>query len=163
MTMKSFQGMALKVGALFVVWLLLTGVDHPFHVGLGLAAACVVAWLNAGRADSYARHVPVVGLLWYLPWLLSRIMVSGLHLTALILRPSMPIAPRLIHYRTNLRDQVGVSLLGNSVTLTPGTITAEARPGELVVHTIDDEAAYDLTSQRLERNINRLFRRDTAA
>ncbi len=155
--------MFLKITVLFAIWLVLSGTDNPFHVGLGLVASCGVAWLNSGRADSYARHFPVVGMLWYLPWLLGRIVQSGLHLTALILRPSLPIAPRLIHYRTNLQHQVGIVLLANSITLTPGTITVEVQAQELVVHAIDAEAGHDLTTQRMERHIDRMFRKKTGA
>ena len=160
---RSSQGMFLKIIALFVIWLILSGTYHPFHVGLGFVASCVVAWLNSGHAGSSARHVPVVGMLWYFPWLFGRIVQSGLHLTAIILRPSLPIAPRLIHYRTDLRHQMEIATLGNSITLTPGTITAEVREQELVVHAIDDEAGHDLTTRRLERAIARMFRKKTGA
>ena len=160
---EASQGMFLKIAALFVIWLVLSGADHPFHVGLGLVASCAVAWLNAGRPDSYARDFPVVGMLWYFPWLLGRVVRSGLHMTALILRPSLPIAPRLIHHRTALRHPLGVAILGNSITLTPGTITAEVREDELVVHAIDDEAGHDLTSRRFERHIARMFPKDAGA
>ena len=160
---KSSRDMFLKIAALFVIWLILSGTDNPFHVGLGLVVSCGVAWLNSGRADSSARHFPVVGMLWYLPWLLSRIVQSGVHMTVLILRPSLPIAPRLIHYRTNLQHQMGIAILGNSITLTPGTITVEVQAQELVVHAIDDEAGHDLTTHRLERHIDRMFRKKTDA
>ncbi len=163
MMWKSSQGFFLKTAALFVIWLVLSGTDNPFHVGLGLVASFGVAWLNAGRPDSHAQHFPVFRILWYVPWLLGRIVQSGLHLTVLILRPSLPIAPRLIHYRTNLRHPVGVALLGNSITLTPGTITAELEAQTLVVHAIDDESGHDLTTRRFERKIEWVFRKKTGA
>ncbi len=156
----SSQGMPLKIAGMFGIWLILSGTDHLFHVGLGLVVSFGVAWLNSSHADSFARHFPVFRMLWYLPWLFGRIVQSGLHLTALILRPSLPIAPRLIHYRTNLRNQVAIALLGNSITLTPGTITAEVRAQDFVVHAIDDAAAHDLMTQRFEEKIGRVFQRE---
>jgi multicomponent Na+:H+ antiporter subunit E len=48
-------------------------------------------------------------------------------------------------------------LLGNSITLTPGTITVEASSSELLVHAMDDDSAGDLTSLRMERRIAEAF------
>ncbi len=157
MLLRSRQAVFFKTVVLFVIWLILSGPGHPFHVGLGLVVSFGVAWLNAGRADARFHAVFLLRMLWYLPWLFGRIVQSGLHMTAIILRPSLPIAPRLIRYRTGLQNQTAVVLLGNSITLTPGTITAEVNADELVVHTIDDEAGHDLTTQRFERRIDRLF------
>ncbi len=156
--LRACQGVLLNTAALFVIWLILSGQVDPLHVGLGLAASFGVAWLNSDRAARASRCFPFFRMLWYLPWLFGRIVSSGLHLTALILHPALPIAPRLIHYRTDLRHQAAVVLLGNSITLTPGTITAEANARELVVHAIDEAAGRDLTTRRFEHNIDRVFR-----
>jgi multisubunit Na+/H+ antiporter MnhE subunit len=43
--------------------------------------------------------------------------------------------------------------MGNSITLTPGTITVEVNSQELVVHAMDDKSADDVTSLRLEKQI----------
>ena len=48
-------------------------------------------------------------------------------------------------------------LLGNSITLTPGTITVELNSQDLLVHAMDDESAHDVTSLRLEQQIAGLF------
>lgn len=153
----------LKTATFFILWLILSGQYDPFHLGLGLVVSFGVAWLNSGHADSPSRPLPVLRILWYLPWLLGRIVQSSLHVTALILHPSLPIAPKLIHYRTTLQDQAAVVLLGNSITLTPGTITAEVNLHELVVHALDDASGHDLISQRLERKIAHVFHEHTSS
>ena len=48
-------------------------------------------------------------------------------------------------------------MLGNSITLTPGTITIEVAPGELIVHAIDAPSQEDLVSGVLDYKIGRLF------
>ena len=48
-------------------------------------------------------------------------------------------------------------MLGNSITLTPGTITIEVVPGELIVHSIDAPSQGDLVSGILDDKIGRLF------
>ena len=63
----------------------------------------------------------------------------------------------MIRYRTKLREEAGIVLLGNSITLTPGTITVEVESQEFVVHAIDDRSAHDITSLQFEKQIACLF------
>ena len=147
----------LKGLAFFVIWLILSGKYNPFHIALGLVVSFGVAWLNSGHADSPFQNLPLLRIVWFFPWLFGRIVQSSLHLTALILHPALPIDPKLIHYRTKLQGQAAIVLLGNSITLTPGTITAELNAQELIVHAMDNASGDDLTSQRLEQKIAKVF------
>ena len=151
-----YHTLMLKTLSFFLIWLLLSASFDIFHMGLGLLAAFGVAWLNTDRAASRSA-IPRLRIVWYFPWLLGRILQSGFHLSAVILHPALPIDPKLIRYRTELREEAGIVLLGNSITLTPGTITAEVNSQDLVVHAIDDQSADDVTSQRLEQKIAGLF------
>ncbi len=155
--LKSYRAVLLKTVVFFIIWLILSGKFNPFHMGLGLVVSFGVAWLNSGHADSPFRNYPLLRMLWYFPWLFGRIVRSSLHLTALILHPALPIDPKLIHYRTKLQGQTAIVLLGNSITLTPGTITAELNAQELIVHAMDNASGDDLTSQRLEQKIAKVF------
>ena len=142
---------------LFGVWLVLSGRYDFFHVMTGLVVACGVAWLNTGFAHSAFHHFPWVRVVLYTPWLFLRVVQSSLHLTKLILSPSLSIKPKLISYRSHLQHQGAIVVLGNSVTLTPGTITVEVNGSHLLVHTIDEAAGEDLTSGRMEKKIAEVF------
>lgn len=149
----------LRTMALFVLWLLLSESYNLLHMAIGLAAAFGVALLNTDRLTPTAYRIHWLRLAAYLPWLLWRIFVSGVHLSVLILHPRLPIDPRIIRHRTELANENAIVLLGNSITLTPGTITAEANADELLVHAMDDHAAQDVTTFRLDRKIATLFKR----
>ena len=56
-----------------------------------------------------------------------------------------------------MKDDGSIVLLGNSITLTPGTITVDVDAQDLVVHAMDDNAADDVTSRRMEQHIDGLF------
>jgi multicomponent Na+:H+ antiporter subunit E len=146
----------LKTLVFFLIWLLISASFNQFHVGLGLFAAFGVAWFNTDRSTSRSV-VPRLRIVWYFPWLVGRILQSGFHLSVLILHPALPIDPKLIRYRTKLREEPGIVLLGNSITLTPGTITVEVNSQDMVVHAMDDASADDITSLRLEQQVARLF------
>ncbi len=156
--MKSsfYHTLILKTLSLCLIWLLLTASFDLIHMGLGFLAAFGVAWLNTDRATSRSA-IPRLRIVWYFPWLVGRILQSGFHLSAVILHPALPIDPKLIRYRTKLREEAGIVLLGNSITLTPGTITAELNSQDLLVHAMDDKSAHDITSLRLEQQIAGLF------
>ena len=160
MASQNFKLLLIKTLTFFIIWIILSGKYDLVHMGLGLVASIGVAWLNTGYPGSTPRMLPWYRILLYLPWLFTRIVNSSLHLTKLILHPRLPIDPKLICYQTRLRDSAAVVLLGNSVTLTPGTITAEVNSQELVVHAMDDESASDLTSLRMERHIASVFGED---
>jgi multicomponent Na+:H+ antiporter subunit E len=69
----------------------------------------------------------------------------------------LPISPKLIHHQTKFKSDGELVVLGNSITLTPGTITVEVAPGELVVHAIDEASSADLVDGVLEARIARMF------
>lgn len=141
---------------LFIFWLLLSASIDVAHVAAGAVFAGAVMWLNpAGAAP--VRKVSWLAALGYLPWLTGRILKSGLHVSWLILHPALPISPRLIRHKTELKSDGELVVLGNSITLTPGTITVEIAPGELLVHAIDEASSADLTEGRLDARVGRLF------
>lgn len=147
-----------KALALFAIWVLLTESDNPIHLGLGVVASLGVAYLNTDLIQPSEVAIRWMQFLRYIPWLFGRMLASGLHLSFLILHPKLPIAPALVRYRTKLDHEAGIVLLGNSITLTPGTITAEADLNGLVVHAMDEESLQDLNSGRMEQKVAAVFK-----
>jgi len=145
--------------ALFALWLFLSESYTVVHMAVGLLAAFGVAWLNSGGLSRPEYRVRWVKALAYAPWLFGRILASGVHLSCLILHPSLPIDPKIFRHSTRLTDETAVVILGNSITLTPGTVTVEASLDELVVHAMDEDSAVDVTSLRLENKVAGLFAR----
>ena len=140
---------------LFALWLVLSATYDPAHVIVGAAVAALVAWLNP--ALPHLRRLSWVAALAYQPWLFGRILKSGIHVSRLILDPKLPIEPELIRHKTQFTTDGELVALGNSITLTPGTITVEVAPGELVVHTIDEASRKDILDGSFEAKIGGIF------
>ncbi|MFP6675977.1 MAG: Na+/H+ antiporter subunit E [Pirellulaceae bacterium] len=151
-----YSRLMLKTSAFFLIWLLLSESLYGLHLAMGIVVAFGVAWLNTERMSTRAT-VRSWRVLWYFPWLMGRILKSGFHLSVLILHPALPIEPKMIRHRTELKDDGSIVLLGNSITLTPGTITVEVESQDLVVHAIDDNSAAAVISRRIEQKIDGLF------
>jgi multicomponent Na+:H+ antiporter subunit E len=150
-----YSTLALKTCAFFLIWLLLSDRFDGLHIGMGILVAFGVAWLNTERSSTRSS-IRGWRLFWYFPWLVGRILQSGFHLSVLILHPALPIDPKMIRHQTKLQNDGSIVLLGNSITLTPGTITVEVESQDLVVHAMDDSSADDVTSRRIEQRIEGL-------
>ena len=59
---------------------------------------------------------------------------------------------------SKLHHRAAVVLLGNSITLTPGTITAEVDRNNLIVHSMDKVLSEDLASKQIESKIADIFK-----
>lgn len=140
---------------LFALWLVISATYDPAHVVVGAVVSVLVAWLNP--ALPHMRRLSWPAAIAYQPWLFGRILKSGIHVSRLILDPKLPIKPQLIKHETKFKTDGELVSLGNSITLTPGTITVEVGPGELLVHAIDDESRKDLLDGRFEEKIGRVF------
>ncbi|MEO0420717.1 MAG: Na+/H+ antiporter subunit E [Pseudomonadota bacterium] len=140
---------------LFALWLSFSVSLSPAHMVVGAIVSVLVAWLNPALPSM--RRLSWSAIFAYQPWLFGRIFKSGLHVTRLILDPKLPIAPRLIRREIGLKSDGELAVFGNSITLTPGTITVEIAPGEVLVHAIDAESAQDLLDGTLENKVQRVF------
>ena len=144
--------------ALFLFWVLLSASFEWIHLGLGLICSFAVAWVNSGHSPFVPKFRLWFRILLYLPWLFYKIVESSLHLSKLILHPALPIAPQLISVELKLRHRAAVVLLGNSITLTPGTITAEVDSNKLIVHAMDKVLSEDVVSKQIELKIADIFK-----
>jgi multicomponent Na+:H+ antiporter subunit E len=146
-------------GALFVFWLLLSGHYTAFLIGSGAVAAAIIAWLGLrlDYADEEGHPIDLLprAVLFYWPWLIREIVKSALDVAIIIIKPSLPISPRLIRVRTTQRRPVGTVVYANSITLTPGTITVEVnhRDRALLVHALTKAAADGLQTGEMDRRV----------
>jgi len=143
---------------LFVFWVLLSASFDWIHLALGLACSFGVTWLNSGHSPFIPKFGLWLRIFLYLPWLFYKIVQSSLHLTKLILDPALPIEPQLISVESKLNHHAAIVLFGNSITLTPGTITAEVDHNKLIVHAIDNVSREDLESKQMESKIAEIFK-----
>ncbi len=149
--------LAYWTAVLFVLWLLLSESFNALHMAVGLGAAFLVALLRTDLRDERTYLIRWWRALLYIPWLFSRMLISGLHVSYLILHPRLPIKPVLFRHRADLGSEEAILLMGNSITLTPGTVTVEADSEELIVHALDEDSTGDVISQRLEKMVATVF------
>ncbi|WP_148285874.1 Na+/H+ antiporter subunit E [Paraglaciecola psychrophila] len=138
---------------LSITWLLWSGLYKPLVVGLG-AFSCVLSVYLAHRMGFF-RHQALLGLMPRLPgywmWLLREIIISSLEVAKLILKPSLPISPTVVVLEAQTKTDVGQVILGNSITLSPGTVTLDLYEGKLLIHCLTSKSALELQKGEANR------------
>jgi len=147
------------IATLFVFWLLLSGYFEAFLLAAGIGSAIAVT-LFAQRMQVVDRegHPINLGLraLNYWPWLAKEIAKSGWSVSRIILDPKLPISATLVRFKPSQRGIVGLVIHANSITLTPGTITIEAKAGEFLVHGLTKDAAEGCIDSEMDRRVSHL-------
>lgn len=140
--MKTQTQSRLVVFALaFLVWLGLTAGGGAQEVAAGAVVALIVA-LIAGRFVSgfprrgFPRRVGFA-ILYFFQFLWEMIK-ANLQVALIVVHPLRPIRPGIVKIRTELTKDTAMTILANSITLTPGTFTVDINPeaGELYIHCI---------------------------
>ena len=146
---------------LFAFWLLLNG-RWTAEIALTGAAVCGLVYLFLWKYLGYsprkewqaARRLP--GLAAYALWLVGQIFASATATIRLIWSPRLIAEPRLVAFRSRLKTRAGRTLLANSITLTPGTITADQTGDRFLVHCLDSDFAEGLADSEMEKRILRI-------
>jgi multicomponent Na+:H+ antiporter subunit E len=92
-------------------------------------------------------------LLGFWAWLAREVLRSSLEVARVVLDPRLPISPRVIEIESTSQHPFDQVLLGNSITLTPGTLTLDLHDGMLRVHTLTEAGARDLMSGEMDRRV----------
>jgi len=143
--------------ALFVFWILMSGMFAPFQLGLGVVSVIAVTWLarhmEVADREGHPAHLRLVAVLSYWMWLFKEIWISGLRVARIILNPRLPISPTLVRFRPSQETAVGLATHANSITLTPGTITVQANHQEFLVHALTREGAAGVVESEMNRRV----------
>lgn len=146
--------------ALFLFWVLLSGMFTPFLLTAGIGSALAVL-LFARRMDLVDHEGHPIHLAWralfsYWPWLAWEIVKSAWDVTKRILNPRLPISPTLAEFAPSQRTDMGLVIHANSITLTPGTIAVEVEHGRFLVHALTREGAAGLAGSEMDRRCSAL-------
>ena len=151
-----------QLAALFLIlmisWVLWSGIYKPLLIGLGVFSCLISLWL-AKRMGFFRHAMPVSALLrlpalWW--WLLQEVIKSSLEVARVVLSPSMPIQPELVQLETSETSDSGKVILGNSITLSPGTVTINVDDDRLLVHCLTADSAAGLRSGEAARRTAKL-------
>jgi len=163
-TIKDYRNFLLTFLLMFIFWLLLSGKFDMFHIFAGIICSLLVALFSkklvlANPTDRGGVGIEIYRFARYTLWLIYQIFVSGIDVTKRVFKLRMPINPGIIKCRPRLQSDVALTILANSITLTPGTMTMDISNGDIFIHclAIEDEQKLMESAADFEAHIIRLL------
>ncbi|WP_414430634.1 Na+/H+ antiporter subunit E [Alcanivorax sp. IL3] len=146
---------------LWLTWLLLNG----FSVGHALLGLILAVVLPLGTRPFWPQ-VPLVrdrmGLLRFVLRVAKDILLANLAVALKVLGPVKDLQPGFVEVPLDLRDSFAITVLTSTVSLTPGTVSADVSEDRtrLLVHALhveDPQALVAEIKQRYEGPIKEIF------
>lgn len=142
-------------GVLFTLiwWILTDGTLLSWWIGIPVVLMAIAA---------SAALLPAQPLVWheflgFVPFFLMRSLRGGADVAWRAFHPSMPISPNLIEYRTQLPPGLPQVFMANTISLLPGTLSAELDRGVIKVHVLDGRSDFLAELKAVEQRVARLF------
>ena len=125
-----------------LVWLALTGFGVQ-EIIAGIVVALLVSitaghFLVTTHKQKHIVHRWLYAVL-YLFKFLWEMIKANLHVAYIVVHPKVPVKPGIVKIKTKLTKDAAITVLTNSITLTPGTLTIDVNENakEIYVHWID--------------------------
>ncbi len=149
---------------LFSFWLLLSTFLDWFHLFFGMVSTALVTlftydmvFVNEDRGNNFKKSLRFIS---YLPWLLYQIVIANVDVAKRVLDPKMPIDPVMITFESVMKTDLSRTILANSITLTPVTVTVDIDDNTFVIHALAKKLADDLLEGTMEKKVAHVFMED---
>ncbi|MDO6823119.1 Na+/H+ antiporter subunit E [Marinobacter sp. 1_MG-2023] len=146
---------------LFTTWQILSDGVSGGSVVLGF----ILAWLIPQMTHGFWPERPAFVKTWRMPWYILRVLndiiAASFSVAWLILSPRKP-QPAFISYPLKLEHPLAISILASTISLTPGTVSADVSDDNktLLIHALDsssDEEIIDAIFNRYEKPLMEMF------
>ncbi len=152
---------------LLAVWFILSGVFRLPFTAYGIIASLVISThclksckFKGIKTDRiyYVFHINPFRFLFYFIWLVGEIIKSSLSVAKVVLTGEKAMNPKILWFKADYDHPTAKTLLANSITLTPGTVTLDIFDnGVYSVQALTDSAAAGLMDGRMQNKIAKLF------
>jgi len=153
--------------SLFILWILLTSTLAWEELTVGFIFSAFIALFTYSyftrKGFSGISFKKVAYSLLYIPIFFWEMFKANFDVAYRVLHPKMPIKPGIVQIKTDLKSDIAKLILGNSITLTPGTLTVEIIEDNLLIHWInvkdeDVKKATDIIGKRFEKYLKVIFK-----
>lgn len=148
---------------LAIVWVLLQNKFTPGMAVFGLILGIIIPQLTVAWWPDRPGGIRVGKMFAYGLLVLWDILVANVEVAWIVLtRPNAKLRPAWVVVPLDLRQPEAISILAGTITLTPGTVTADLSDGghSLLIHALDTDdpdAVRDQIKTRYERRLKEIF------
>jgi len=152
--MKRFASLVFRTVIFALLWWILTeGAPNSWLVGVPVVLLAVLASEALLPGVSWSLH----GAVRFVPFFLWHSLHGGVDVARRALHPRLPISPELFDYRWRLPPGLPRVFMANTVSLLPGTLSAEMDEEYLRVHVLDQTGNFVSGLAVVEARVARLF------
>lgn len=139
---------------LALFWIVLSERFEPVFLTIGLLTIAAATWLSRDvmllskkdehgfSQEIHGLDFPVIPYIKYWTWLIVQIFIANFQIAYVVLHPRLPINPQVVAFRQPMKSPLAHLSLGNSITLTPGTLTVDIEEdGTYIIHALTNETA----------------------
>ncbi|BDY07033.1 Na+/H+ antiporter subunit E [Ferrimonas sp. YFM] len=134
-------------------WVVSDGSMSSWWIGAPVVLLATLVSLKLVTPFSFSP----VGFLRFIPHFIWYSLRGGMDVAWRVFHPLCPIAPTLIDFPLRLPSGMARVFLANTVSLLPGTLSAELESRVLRVHVLDGNKAVTPELMELERVVARVF------
>ncbi|MEN3013701.1 MAG: Na+/H+ antiporter subunit E [Endomicrobiia bacterium] len=152
---------------IFLIWSILSGFDiYSILVGILCSFLIVLLFgdINLQNEWSFKKPVRYLWFIYYFIIFLYEVIKANIDVAYRIILPDMPIKPGIVKVKTKLKSDAGLTMLANSITLTPGTLSVDVdrENGYIYVHwiyvrSLDSEEATKRIVKKFENILEKIF------
>jgi len=99
----------------------------------------------------------LTGVLQFIPFFLWRSLVGGVDVARRAFHPRLPISPGMAVHRWRLPPGLPRTLMANTVSLLPGTLSTGLDERQLHVHVLDQTGSFVAELIMIEQRVAKLF------
>lgn len=143
----------------------MSGYLDAIHLGMGVVTVAGVLYVNYQLKShrffdddmNDIQELRFGRAFFYIGWMIVQIVLAGFHIVFVIIRPKMPIQTTILTFKADLPSAHARMILGNSISLTPGTLTIDIVGDTFTVHSLDRKSHESITSDQMPRQVLKLF------
>jgi multicomponent Na+:H+ antiporter subunit E len=149
-----------------IFWMLLTfSITFPNLVVGSFAALLTTLFFGRFFINNVYKLLHPRRYFWFIIYLFVFIwecLKANLDVAYRVLHPAMPIRPGIVKVKTTLKSDLARTLLANSITMTPGTITVDIIGDYFYIHwiyvrSVDPEVYSSMIIGAFEKYIKRII------
>lgn len=148
----------LKILVLILFFLVLSEKVTLLNIAVGILISVIVVTLNKEELRINRYMTPKLLLKWarFVVILFVEVVKANIQVAIITLSKDMDVEPVIVTYKSTLKDEFLLTILANSITLTPGTMTVDIKGDKLLIHCLNDEYSKGIEGMDMEIMLKRI-------
>lgn len=159
MTIKSSRYTISLIIVLSLVWIGNSGFYNAMLLSFGAVSVLFVVFVahRLNIVDEESQPLQISRRIFaYWMWLLKEIVQSNIQVIKRIWSGPKSISPVVMQLKMSQQTDMGKTIYGNSVTLTPGTVTLDIEDDVMTVYALTYDSIQYLQGGEMDRRVKRL-------